>query len=89
GACLAAAHLSDTVIRGVIQLPTGAWFEVGEDEQGNRIEIHGNPNVLTPDRGTSELSQGCSAQSTLVDMCLYHGPLTELTVHTPPSFVHN
>lgn len=89
GACLAAAHLSDTVIRGVIQLPTGAWFEVGEDEQGNRIEIHGNPNVLTPDRGTSELSQGCSAQSTLVDMCLYHGPLPELTVHTPPSFVHN
>ena len=28
--------------------------------------VHGNPNVLTFDRGTSRLAQGCSGQHTLV-----------------------
>jgi biotin/methionine sulfoxide reductase len=30
------------------------------------LERHGNPNVPTPDRGTSRLAQGCSCNSTLV-----------------------
>ena len=87
GACLAGASLSNSVRKGVIQLSTGAWFEPGLDKDGKPLELHGNPNVLTPDRGTSDLSQGCSAQSTLVDICLYNDPLPDISVHGPPHFV--
>ncbi len=65
GACLATATLSDGIARGVAKLATGAWFDPAEDEAG--LEKHGNPNVLTRDEGASALSQGCAAQTCLVD----------------------
>jgi len=34
GACLASAALSDAVMAGVIQLPTGAWYDPAFDAQG-------------------------------------------------------
>jgi biotin/methionine sulfoxide reductase len=64
GACRAKATLSNEIRRGVVSLPTGAWFEPGRDD----IELQGNPNVLTRDLGTSRLGQGCSAHTTLVDI---------------------
>jgi biotin/methionine sulfoxide reductase len=67
GACLAKAHISEDILRGVVSLPTGAWFSPladGTDSQGN-------PNVLTRDVGTSRLGQGSSAHSCLVDIELY------------------
>jgi len=62
GACLAAAHLNDRVMPGVVRLSTGAWHD--PDETGR--DRHGNPNVLTLDRGTSSLAQGSVAQTCLV-----------------------
>jgi biotin/methionine sulfoxide reductase len=63
GACLATAQITDTVRRGVVVLPTGAWFTPA----GNSgLEIAGNPNVLTLDVGTSQFGQGCSAHTCLV-----------------------
>jgi biotin/methionine sulfoxide reductase len=47
-----------------VALPTGAWFDAADEE----LEIHGNPNVLTIDVGTSRLTQGSSAQSALVEV---------------------
>lgn len=61
GACLAVAHLSADVARGVIALPTGAWFTPGDG-----LDLAGNPNVLTPDIPSSGLGQGCSAHTCLV-----------------------
>ncbi len=79
GACLAGAVLTDGLLRGVAVLPTGAWF----NPQGN-LCIHGNPNVLTRDAGTSKLGQGPIAQSCLVEIAPFTGPLPPITVHTPP-----
>ena len=64
GACLAGAEVSDDIRPGVVAMATGAWF----DADGDRIERHGNPNVLTLDVGTSRLTQGCSALSALVEV---------------------
>lgn len=64
GACLARAHLSRSVHRGVVALPTGAWF----GDPGGNADPHGNPNVLTLDRGTSRLGQGSSAHTALVEV---------------------
>ena len=64
GSCLARAQISDEIKKGVLSLPTGAWFDT--DEEG--IEQQGNPNALTFDKGTSRLGQGPSAHTTLVNI---------------------
>ena len=64
GTCLARARLSEDVTRGVLILPTGAWYR--PDGQGR--DTQGNPNVLTRDRGTSRIAQGSTAQTALVDV---------------------
>ena len=64
GSCRARATVSDTVMPGVVALPTGAWYGAA----GQNIDPDGNPNVLTLDVGTSRLGQGCSAHSALVDV---------------------
>ena len=63
GACLATAQVTDTLRRGVMVLPTGAWFTPRGD---GGLEVAGNPNVLTLDVGTSQFGQGCSAHTCLV-----------------------
>ena len=57
GSCLAGLHISEAIMAGVIELPTGAWFDP-QDWEGGVLEVHGNPNALTPDIGTSSLAQG-------------------------------
>ncbi|WP_289628451.1 molybdopterin dinucleotide binding domain-containing protein, partial [Escherichia coli] len=66
GACLAAARLSDDVMPGVVHLPTGAWYDPQGDDTDEPLCVHGNPNVLTRDIGTSRLAQGCCGQVTTV-----------------------
>ena len=61
GACLAELRLSDALRRGVAQMATGAWFDPHEG-----MCLHGNPNVLTLDKGTSRLAQGPAALTCLV-----------------------
>ncbi|MEM7112353.1 MAG: molybdopterin-dependent oxidoreductase [Chloroflexota bacterium] len=87
GACLSVVVLSDDLRPGVIQLPTGAWFNPADPNQPNSLEIHGNPNVLTLDVGTSKLGQGPSPNSALVEVEKYSGAMPGLTVHTEPSIV--
>ncbi|MGY9057592.1 MAG: molybdopterin dinucleotide binding domain-containing protein, partial [Alphaproteobacteria bacterium] len=58
GACLCAAVVSDGVRPGVMQLATGAWYDPLEPGMPGSICKHGNPNMLTLDKGTSSLAQG-------------------------------
>jgi biotin/methionine sulfoxide reductase len=51
------------------------------------LEIHGNPNAVTNDIGTSSLAQGPSANSCLVEVERYDGDLPPLTVFSPPPTV--
>jgi len=84
GACLAGLRVSDEVRAGVVQLSTGAWYD--PDVPGDPASLckHGNPNVLTGDRGTSRLGQGPSAHSTLVEVEAYRGTPPPVTAHRPP-----
>lgn len=85
GACLASARLSNEIRQGVIQLPTGAWYDPHVDAQGRALCIHGNPNVLTRDQGTSSLAQGCSGQLTAVDFEVFNEPLPVIRTFDPPA----
>lgn len=67
GACLAGVRIDDGLLPGVVQLATGAWWDPSRDRP-DALDRHGNPNVLTQDVGSSRLSQGCSAQSCLVQI---------------------
>ncbi len=84
GSCLAAAVTSDSIRRSVIELPTGAWYDPQDPSDENSMDIHGNPNVLTRDVGTSKLAQGPTAHSCLVEIEKFDGELPEVTVHLQP-----
>ncbi len=86
GACLASATLSDRIMPGVAQLPTGAWYDPVRDARGEVTMCgHGNPNILTRDIGTSSLAQGCSGQLAAVQVELYDGPLPPIRAFEPPA----
>lgn len=82
GRCLAGAILSEAIMPGVARLATGAWYDPGRDQ-----ERHGNPNVLTLDRGASSLSQGCVAQTCLIDIRRFDGVPPPVTIFSPPEIV--
>jgi biotin/methionine sulfoxide reductase len=84
GACLAAARVADDVLRGVVQLPTGAWFDPLDPGAERPFCVHGNPNVLTRDVGTSALAQGCTGQHTVVQVERFDGPVPPVRAHEPP-----
>jgi len=87
GTCLAGAVLTDGIAAGVVKLSTGAWWDPQEPGVPGSLDKHGNPNVLTRDRGTSSLGQGCSAQSCLVQLERYEGPVPPITAFDLPRFV--
>lgn len=83
GRCLATAVVTEGIRPDVIVLATGAWFDpqiIG----GDVLEVHGNPNVLTIDKGSSELSQANIAHTAIVKVAKWAGPLPAVQVHVPP-----
>lgn len=84
GAILAGAVLSDDLRPGVIQIATGAWYDPEQPGVIGSLDKHGNPNVLTPDRGTSRLAQGPTAQSTLVEVEKFGGEAPTVTAFDLP-----
>ena len=76
--------MTDEIRPGVVQLATGAWFDPVQPGEVGSLDKHGNPNVLTRDKGTSKLAQSCAAQTTLVEIERLEGPLPEITVFTAP-----
>ena len=84
GSVLAGAVLSSDVMRGVVQLATGAWYDPVDPHAVGSMDKHGNPNVLTGDRGTSRLGQGPSPLSALVEVERHEGRAPAVTAFDPP-----
>ena len=82
GACFAVLRISDEIRAGVIQIATGAWFDPQDGTCG-----HGNPNVLTPDKGTSRLAQGPIAHSCLVRVEAAIGEIPVVQAFEPPDII--
>ena len=85
GRCLAGAVVTDAVRPGVVQMSTGAWYDPLDPADPDSVDKHGNPNVLTQDRGTSRLGQGPSAQSALVEVSRFDGPVPPITAFSQPA----
>ena len=84
GKCLAGVTISNEVMERVVFLPVGAWYDPIEN---GGFCVHGNPNVLTKDKGTSSLSQGPSAHSTLVEVKKYLLDLPPINIFTKPTII--
>lgn len=83
GACVATARVSDGIASGVVKMSTGSWFDPGDMIPG-ALERHGNPNVLTADVPSSQLTQACAAQSCLVQIEKFEGVPPPVTAFAPP-----
>jgi len=84
GACLASVRVTDGIRRGVVQLPTGAWYDPMDPQEDMPLCVHGNPNVLTRDVGTSGLAQGCTGQLTTVQVERFTGNLPPIQAFDGP-----
>ncbi len=86
GACLAGAVIADEMRQGVIKLSTGAWWDPDRPGKPDVLDRHGNPNALTRDAGASRLSQGCSAQTCLVEVMRYDVEDVPMRAFDQPAF---
>ena len=86
GAFLAGVTIvgSDTLLPGVVRVPTGAWYDPQVPGAIGTLEKHGNPNVVTLDKGTSRLAQSPAAQTCLVEVELCTDPPPVTAFDWPP-----
>ena len=82
GSCLAVVQISEKIMKGVINIPTGAWLDPSSKDKVSCA--HGNPNVLTLDKGTSKLAQGPSAHTCLVEVEEFNGKEPLINAFKPP-----
>jgi biotin/methionine sulfoxide reductase len=86
GRCLAGAVVTDEILAGVVQLSTGAWYDPIDWADPDAMCVHGNPNVLTEDIGTSKLAQGCSGQLAWVEIEKWTELVPPIRAFDPPTF---
>lgn len=84
GACLAGVVIDDRLRPRVVQLSTGAWFDPLDPSDPDSLCVHGNPNVLTDDIGTSALARGCTGAHALVQLEKFTRHLPPVRAHEPP-----
>ncbi len=87
GACLAGVVIDNALREGVVQMSTGAWYDPEDPSKPNSLCKHGNPNVLTRDKGTSKLGQGPTAHTCMVNVSLYKKVPPRVTAHEPPEIL--
>ena len=85
GSCLAGAVIDKNIRIGVAQISTGAWYDPSRKTGNEFMCIHGNPNVLTPDFGTSKLGQGPIAHSCMIEIEVYKDVPEEINAFQPPT----
>lgn len=82
GSCHAYAVIDPGLREDVVILPTGSAY----DPDGSR-DRGSNPNVLTRDIGSSQMGQGCAAQSCLVEVERLNDSPAPPRSHAPPDIV--
>ncbi|UOD49778.1 molybdopterin-dependent oxidoreductase [Orrella daihaiensis] len=86
GKCLATANICPDIIVGAVRLSTGSWLDPN-DWASLDYDKHGNPNILTLDIASSNLSGGCSAHTCLVDIQKFDGEPPAVTAYELPDIL--
>ena len=85
GSCLAAVKISGNIMQGVVNISTGAWLDPLKSLDISCV--HGNPNVLTKDVGTSKLAQGPTAHTCLVEIEQFNKKVPDIHAFDPPKII--
>ncbi len=85
GSCLAVLKISENIMEGVVNIPTGAWLDPSKSDALSCV--HGNPNVLTLDAGTSKLAQGPSSHTCLVEIEQFEKEPPKIRAFDPPKII--
>ena len=86
GKCLATANVCPDIIAGAVRLSTGSWLDPNDWETLD-YDKHGNPNILTLDIPSSDLSGGCSAHTCLVEVKKFEGEPPAVTAYELPQII--
>ena len=86
GEVLAGAYVTERVMKGVVVLHHGAWFDP-QHVKGRRIDVHGNSNTLTMDEPTSKLACGNIASTANVEVSKWNGDIPPVSVYQAPKTV--
>ncbi|UJF17770.1 trimethylamine-N-oxide reductase 2 [Vibrio sp. SS-MA-C1-2] len=81
GQVLVGAHVTDGIKQGTVCIHEGAWPDQNETDG---LCKNGAPNVLTDAIPTSQLANGCVANSSLVKIEKFTGTAPTLTAFNPP-----
>lgn len=84
GQILVGAVVSDIVPKGVVRIYEGAWYDPQDASQEQSLCKNGCVNVLTMDIPTSELADGNSACTAMVNIEKYTGAVPQNTAFLPP-----
>lgn len=87
GSFLAGVLISEDVRPDVVQVSTGAWYDPLDPSDPDSMCVHGNPNALTLDKPSSQLSGGSVGQHALVEIERWQGDLPAISVLGPPPTV--
>ena len=86
GSCFAGVVIDRLLRAGVAEMSTGAWYDPVDPAVAGSPCAHGNPNVLTRDKGTSRLGQGPSAHTCMIEIA----PAPDappVKAHEPPDII--
>ena len=84
GSMLCGVCITASILKGVVAVSTGAWYDPLNPADPQSMCKHGNPNMVAPDQPTSRIGQGPGAHSCLVEIERYQGPPVRITAHHPP-----
>lgn len=79
GQVLAGVVISADYVPGVIRIHEGAWYSPQKGGKAGTLCTYGDPNVLSADVATSQLAQGPSAHTVLVEVERYQPQAPDVT----------
>ncbi|MDR3516963.1 MAG: trimethylamine-N-oxide reductase TorA [Azospirillaceae bacterium] len=85
GQILVGIKLTDEVRPGVIRISEGGWYDPVDPRQPGTLCRYGDVNVLTVSEATSKLAQATSAQTAMVEVEPYQGPVPAVAVFKEPA----
>ncbi|ECI4597751.1 trimethylamine-N-oxide reductase TorA [Salmonella enterica subsp. salamae] len=87
GQVLAGVVISADYAPGVIRIHEGAWYSPQKGGKAGTLCTYGDPNVLSADVATSQLAQGPSAHTVLVEVERYQPQAPDVTGFGGPDTV--
>lgn len=86
GSILAGAIVTTKIRQGTVRIQEGSWYDPENWTDESPLEIHGDVNVLTIDKSTSELAQACCITAN-IKIEKYNGNVPQIKAFQAPQII--